>query len=584
MRPDETIVGTNLDFSEVESPVEISESRIYCDCLRLAEDLTRDIEERAKLRAVFDEACGAADGKRGSASGPKTFGFNERDKVKPYNELTILPEYGGLYLKIVKGQPDELYIKINPHLAGYLSDSLSDAVKSVMELIYRAVNAADSDEARGVGRLYSKNITKYYYGKQLIIEVARDLGCNSALYERGAYIVLVLDESLAKSSIFASMIYDGQENVGAEEEEDEREKALREAIGEAVEEAEKSSLDAALWPLAERIFHELIHSRIFEDEDIKRRDQARCVFANYLLLKRVLYAPQNAQLRADVEERMASEGYGFGSLYGSNEYFKYLKGLVELDDAEAWRRISEDIESGLEPTTLEAKTFPAGRSTEGGVSPAPNPSRDIELGERPLHISQAGGDTVERWVVSDAADAARLFIGELKEEAEDEGVVWEIHYDNNRLPTEYSRDVMELYREISGMGDRLKLRPNGRLSAKDPLISVICKRNGMKTGQGDIFVPDDGDLANLRLLKALNMAMAMATIKKGREVRDELYDYVEMQYYEMTGAPRCDIQSSHDDRGRPIITIILKGLPKMKLEDRINSTYYKFLKLVRTAV
>ncbi|MEE8359756.1 MAG: hypothetical protein V3S04_02380, partial [Candidatus Omnitrophota bacterium] len=197
------------------------------------------------------------------------------------------------------------------------------------------------------------------------------------------------------------------------------------------------------------------------------------------------------------------------------------------------------------------------------IEPKKRPTTDLQ-GIEPQEA------TGRQHAVKDAEAAVDLMIRKLKGMREDEDIYWRITYDINRLSPK-QRDIIERsYRMITGLGeDRLKIIGNNRRGDKDePLISVERWRKGADkpSGEGHIRVPADRDISQLRVLNALNIAMALASASKdltAQEIKSHrLMGIIESQYLAITGKP-FDPSSAQLD----IRTVILKDLPEIKPED-----------------
>jgi hypothetical protein len=174
------------------------------------------------------------------------------------------------------------------------------------------------------------------------------------------------------------------------------------------------------------------------------------------------------------------------------------------------------------------------------------------------------------YATEDVVSAVDLMMSRLRDKREDEDIYWRITYDMQRLSDEQRRIIEKCYRRIANLGeDRIKIIGNRRRGSPDePVISVECWRKGESEpmGEGHIRVPMNRDISRLRVLNALNMAVALASMPADLSAEDmeghKLMRFIREQHEIITGKPLKLSDLLHTIR-----TIILNNLPEIAPEQ-----------------
>ena len=95
---------------------------------------------------------------------------------------------------------------------------------------------------------------------------------------------------------------------------------------------------AALWPLCERLFHELSHSNEFDEPQAEIDEECECAYRDYLLYKYALTEGGTSVKRESVDAvtRMKK------NFYRSSGYFKFLNTLILVGDDKLARSVIAD--------------------------------------------------------------------------------------------------------------------------------------------------------------------------------------------------------------------------------------------------
>lgn len=87
-------------------------------------------------------------------------------------------------------------------------------------------------------------------------------------------------------------------------------------------------VSAILWPLGERLFHELSHSDEFKEEPAEVDEECECVWRDHLLYKQILANPDFFRFKLMVDGWTSS----WDNAFRSNRYFAFLKHLCALEN------------------------------------------------------------------------------------------------------------------------------------------------------------------------------------------------------------------------------------------------------------
>jgi len=321
-----------LNFVAEKDPVGLGKA--FSDSLH-----TGNIAERAEYEGAFRRFAGTPFGRSIIAltpDGNKLLHFIERnghmefdlddddddDMKKPFNvelsgesisyaELDIIHEFDGVYLDY--SPADRIFFKVNKNKAGesakFITRILGDAVEQL-------VLKMKTSGGRKGSELYTAFVEGLNRHRNLSIRVARNLPQNACLYGdrmTGGKAVLVLNHNFVVN------------------------------------------MEDVMWPLAERLHHELSHSDVFKEEEEELDEECECVYRDYLLYKYILSDARNKEMKEIVDDYMDR----MNNRYRSNAYFRFLRSLLELNDETAKERIQAYVARHYRNFEKGRKSFPA---------------------------------------------------------------------------------------------------------------------------------------------------------------------------------------------------------------------------------
>ncbi|MGB2661454.1 MAG: DnaJ domain-containing protein, partial [Candidatus Omnitrophota bacterium] len=284
---------------------------------------------------------------------PKCFniGRSPGERIS-YQDLEFLEEYDGVYFgSDTRYDENTLSDEFMPYRLFKFTIERGESAYLVRETLARALgrfrNAAmasmnsvgfgpEDDRNDEVAELVNALFNDIKRHRGLLVRLARNLPWDSALFEIGGANVLVFSEEFFKDAMLGYYFPHGyiETPPGWDN-------------GEAC---------TSLWPLCERLNHELSHSGKFKDDrNEELKEEARCVYRDYLFLKFILRSRNNRKLKDKVDLYMKN----LKNRYGSNEYFKFLNGLVGSKKTKVKSRIWAYVKRHYSHQKFGIKAFPS---------------------------------------------------------------------------------------------------------------------------------------------------------------------------------------------------------------------------------
>jgi len=360
----------------------------------------------------------------------KSFNVELSGAGVPYDQLEFLPEYDGVTLMSdgFSGDFRTLFAVSQDH--GALAENMRTILASGMALLTeRAVVVQDQEICRTLCEGIMLGIQRH---NGLVIRVAKNLPQNSCLFSDAANnrnvlvfneeflsdvtarymeVLKLLDEAnqflmrgmmgfmqaealgsradeCTKVALAEGMLLN---RLGAgrgvmdvlrlmaqmyKTREADKELLIARLMGSAEEIGEIPSPDTFLWPLAERLNHEICsHSQEFGEPEAEFEEECECVYRDLLLLKYALMSDEklDKSVRYNMKHRREQ--------YRSTEYYRFLYQLAEAP-------AESDVRSLIRAYVLERfsfadrrKGFPSERSHDGS-DPEPSPRDKYEITRR----------------------------------------------------------------------------------------------------------------------------------------------------------------------------------------------------------
>ncbi|MGD2279557.1 MAG: transglutaminase domain-containing protein, partial [Candidatus Omnitrophota bacterium] len=299
----------------------------------------------------------------GEGAAPKCFNSGrsgERKKVS-YQDLEFLPEYDGVCIGFDKryygktmeetfnpGRFLEFKKKKGEH-ALLVHDTLARALGLFRDMLISSLSDEKrADEAMELYDAFWNDVRRH---RGLLIRIASNLPWDSALLETGGIPVLVFNEEFFKDAILGYYFpheYDPEDP-----------------------DARNEHRYTSLWPLCERLNHELSHSGLFKDDKLEEmKEEAGCIYRDLLFLKIILLAESNLDMKGRVDKYMEN----LHDRYGSNNYYEFLYSLVKAKKSKAkskiWAYVTKHREGhqafGIKPfpSDLSKEKIIAGKALE----------------------------------------------------------------------------------------------------------------------------------------------------------------------------------------------------------------------------